>query len=81
MQLHNIPFGIMNKFYNNRIRKSIGEIINYDLDKDGVGWGGVPSYGLKSNWILLTHQRMFASKLGKTTLDIFHIREIAKLLF
>lgn len=39
VQLHNIPFGMMNKVYRERLGKLIGEIIDFDVDKDGVGWG------------------------------------------
>lgn len=39
VQMHNILFGMMNKIYGERLRRLIGDIIDYDVDKDGVDWG------------------------------------------
>lgn len=39
VQLYNIHLGTMNKFYGKRIGNLIGNIIDYDVDKDRVGWG------------------------------------------
>lgn len=38
IQMHNIPFGMMNKVYKNFLEKSPGEIIEVDVDKDGARW-------------------------------------------
>lgn len=37
--MHNIPFGMMNKVHGEMLGNTIGEIIEIDVDKDGVGWG------------------------------------------
>lgn len=38
IQLHDLPMGIMTKVYGERLGKSIGEIKEVDVDKDGLGW-------------------------------------------
>lgn len=38
-QIHNLPYGMMNKVYGALLGKAIGEVIEIDVDKDGVGWG------------------------------------------
>lgn len=39
VQMHNIPFTMMNRYYGKILGKAIGEIIEVDVDKDGAGWG------------------------------------------
>lgn len=38
VQLHGLPFGMMNRTCRHRIGKRMGEVINIDVDKDGLGW-------------------------------------------
>lgn len=38
VQIHNVLFGMMNKVHGKILEKTIGEIIEIDVDKDGVGW-------------------------------------------
>lgn len=37
--MHHLPFGIMNKTYGEEIRKRDGEVIEVDVDQDGLGRG------------------------------------------
>lgn len=39
--MHNVSFGMMNKFYGKNLGKAIGEILDIDVDKDRVGWGPI----------------------------------------
>lgn len=39
IQLHNIPFGGVNKAVGLQIGGLIGEVLEMDLDKEGIGWG------------------------------------------
>lgn len=39
VQLHGLSFGMMNRAYGNRIENQIGEVIDIDVDKNGLGWG------------------------------------------
>lgn len=36
VQMHNIPFGLKNKFYEKKLGKVIGGVINTNVDKDGT---------------------------------------------
>lgn len=38
VQLHNILLGMMNTIYGEDLGKNIGEVIELDVDKDGIGW-------------------------------------------
>lgn len=37
VQMHNIPFGMMNRVYGELLGLRIGEILEIDVDNDGVG--------------------------------------------
>lgn len=38
VQMHNLPFRMMNSLYGEKLEKAIGEIIEVDVDKDGASW-------------------------------------------
>lgn len=37
VQLHDLPFGMMNLFHGQRIAQQIGEVVDIDVDLDGLG--------------------------------------------
>lgn len=39
VQLHDLLMGMMNRVYAERLGKSIGEIIEIDVDRERAGWG------------------------------------------
>lgn len=39
VQLHGLPFGMMNMTFGNIINILIGEVVDIDVDQDGIGWG------------------------------------------
>lgn len=39
VQLHDVPLGMMNRVYDVDLGKTIGEVIDLDVNKDGIGWG------------------------------------------
>lgn len=39
VQMDNIYFGMMNKVYGELLGKRIGEIMDINVDRDGIGWG------------------------------------------
>lgn len=41
VQMHNILFGMMNKFYGKNLEKEIGDLIEVDIDKVGASWGHI----------------------------------------
>lgn len=38
VQMHNIPFTMINRYYGEILGKAIGEIIEVDVDKENAGW-------------------------------------------
>lgn len=38
VQMHNVHFRMMNKYYGEKLRKGPGDIIDIDVVKDGIGW-------------------------------------------
>lgn len=39
LQLHNLPMTCIDEFYGERIRESIGKVLNVDIGADDIGWG------------------------------------------
>lgn len=37
--MHNVLLGMMNIYYREELGKSIREVIELDVDKEGIGWG------------------------------------------
>lgn len=51
VQLHNIPLGMMNRVYGEKLEKIIGEILDIDVDLDAIGWG---PYLIIKTWVDIT---------------------------
>ncbi|XP_042972906.1 uncharacterized protein LOC122304702 [Carya illinoinensis] len=39
MQIHNLPLGCMSLDWGTQIGKSVGKVIEVDVEEDGIGWG------------------------------------------
>lgn len=39
VQLHDLPLACMNRDYGERIRGTIGKVVEVDVPKDGIYWG------------------------------------------
>ncbi|XP_041001574.1 uncharacterized protein LOC121247263 [Juglans microcarpa x Juglans regia] len=39
LQIYNLPLGYMTKEWGERIGKSLGQVLDVDVDEDGIGWG------------------------------------------
>ncbi|XP_042980007.1 uncharacterized protein LOC122310195 [Carya illinoinensis] len=39
LQVHNLPLGFMTEEWGHRIEASVGEVLDVDVDEDGIGWG------------------------------------------
>lgn len=39
VQIHNLSLGMMNSIFDKQFEKSIDEVLDLDVDKEGMGWG------------------------------------------